>query len=466
MAQYCGPPIRNSHHKNDPVRWRPDDLEHLPLNSLRPDPGNARKHDRKQIAKLVEIIVEFGFTNPILVDENNVVIAGHGRLMAAVQLGFETVACIRVSHLTGPQKKALAIADNAMSDASCWDGAALNAALIELTDVHFDLSLTGLETGAIDFHLDGPAGSHPDRADTFELPRSKQKPVSRKRELWRLGPHRLLCGNALAVESYKTLLGTDRAELAFTDCPFNVPVRGHISGLGRHQHPEFAMASGEMSPAAFKAFLTNFISLMVDFTTDGSIHYLFIDWRHIAPLLEVAGELYTELKNICVWAKTNAGMGSLYRSQHELIIVCKNGSAPHINNIELGRHGRTRSNVWDHAGANAFGQTRDEDLAAHPTVKPIALVADAIRDCSRRGGLVLDPFVGSGTTILACERSGRRAAAMEIDPLYVDVAIKRWQALTGKAATLDGDGRTFDTLASARAVFLLEDHSSSPEIAS
>ena len=354
-------------------------------------------------------------------------------------------------NLTAAQKKAFSIADNKMSDESTFDYEALRAALEELAGVEFNMELTGFDTGEIDFILDGAAGTLiADPADQMSEPDPNQGVVSQTADLWRLGPHRLLCGSALEASAYQRLLGPDRAQMIFTDPPYNVPITGHVSGLGRRRHREFVMASGEMSKAEFLAFLATAIRQLAAFSTDGSIHYLCMDWRHVQTLLEAGEGIYAEVKNICVWNKTNAGMGSLYRSQHEFVVVFKNGSAPHQNNVELGKHGRYRTNVWDYPGANSFGPTRDADLAAHPTVKPVALVADAIRDCSKRGAIILDPFAGSGTTLLAAERTGRRAAAIEVEPRYVDTAIRRWQRMTGAPALLDSNGRTFDEMAIRR----------------
>jgi len=436
------------------TRERPDlRIEYLATSALTPDPANARRHKSKQITKLAAIMSELGFSSPIVIDETGRVLAGHARLLAAKLLGMLTVPCIRLTYLSPAQKKALALADNKMSDESDFDDTLVRSILLELTDLDFNVELTGFDTGEIDFRIDGVAGStSEDPADSYDEP-TDQPAVSQRGDLWLLGRHRLLCGTALEGSSYGQLLSADRAQLIFSDPPYNVRIDGHVSGLGRRRHREFAMAAGEMSDAEFLTFLATAIDQMANFSTDGSIHFLCIDWRHIGTMLEAGKSQYTPL-NICVWNKTNAGMGSLYRSQHELICVFKKGSAPHQNNVQLGKYGRWRSNVWTYPGANAFGATRDADLADHPTVKPTALVADAIRDCSKRGAIVLDPFVGSGTTILAAERTGRRAAAIEIDPLYVDTAVRRWQAMTGQSAVLAGDGRTFgqvtaDRLASA-----------------
>jgi DNA modification methylase len=426
-------------------------IEYVSTEALKPDPKNARKHTAKQISKLARIIAEFDWSSPNVIDEDNMILAGHARLMAAQFIGLKEVPCVRVVHLDAAAKKALAVADNAMTDASRFDDTKLRELLIELTDLDFDVELTGLDMGTIDFLIDGPATEAPmDSADLVEEADRRQPAATRPGDLWLLGGHRLLCGDALDPTSYGSLLGGSKAAMVFSDPPYNVPVAGHVSGLGRNKHREFAMASGEMDDEGFRAFLAAFMRQLCASTVDGSIHYLCIDWRHVQTMLEASGALYTELKNICVWNKSNAGMGSLYRSKHELIIALKNGAGTHVNNVALGKHGRARSNVWDYAGVNAFGGSRDADLAAHPTVKPIALVADAMRDCSERGDLVLDPFMGSGTTILAAERSGRRAAGIEIDPYHVDTAIRRWQTATGKSALLAEDERTFEVIAAER----------------
>ena len=281
-------------------------------------------------------------------------------------------------------------------------------------------------------------------------PEPEAHAVSRLGDLWILGNHKLLCGDALLPASYEQLLGNEQAQLVFTDPPYNVPIQGHVSGLGKVRHREFAMASGEMTEAEFTAFLGTLFANMVAVSADGTIHFVCIDWRHIYEVLSAGREVYAELKNLCVWNKDNGGMGTFYRSKHELVFVFKSGSGPHINNFGLGEGGRYRTNVWDYAGANTFRRGRDEDLALHPTVKPVTLVMDAIKDCSRRAGIVLDPFGGSGTTLIAAERCGRRGYLMELDPLYVDVIVRRWQGLTGKAAVHAETQQTFDQTAATR----------------
>jgi DNA modification methylase len=430
-------------------------IEYLATSALTPNPENVRLHTPNQIARLGRIITKLGWSSPIVIDEHGLILAGHARLEAARLIAMPSVPCVRLVHLDPAQKKTLAIADNKMTDASRFDDQALRDVLIELTNLDFDVELTGFETGEIDFRIDGGGGAgSADPADSFAAPNPGQPAVSRLGDLCLLGAHRLLCGNALESASYEALLGADRAQMVFCDPPYNVAIDGNVSNLmggkERRKHREFAMAYGEMAEPEFRGFLATGMTHAATFSMDGSIALFCIDWRHVRTMLEAADGIYAELKNICVWNKQpNAGMGSLYRSQHEFIVVLKKGSAPHQNNVQLGKHGRWRTNVWNYPGAT-FGATGDADLASHPTVKPLALVADAIRDVSKRGGIVLDPFVGSGTTILAAERTGRRAAAIEIDPLYVDTAIRRWQAFTGKTAVLAGDGRSFEEIRAER----------------
>jgi DNA modification methylase len=312
-----------------------------------------------------------------------------------------------------------------------WDFDLLRGHFQDLIKLDFDVELTGFSTGEIDLLIDGAQQSGPaDPADDLAGLASKGAAISRVGDVWELGRHRLACGDARRRETYEQLLGVERAEMMVTDPPYNVRIQGHAMGRGRVRHREFAMASGEMSPGAFRAFLDRFIRSAINVSRDGAIHYIFMDWRHLHELLGAALPLYSEWKNLLVWNKTNAGQGSFYRSKHELIAVFKSGTGSHINNFRLGGQGRYRTNVLDYPSVNSLDPARRGDLELHPTVKPIALIADLMRDCSRRNGIVLDPFGGSGTTILAAERAGRTARVAELDPLYVDVAIRRWQKAT------------------------------------
>jgi hypothetical protein len=418
------------------------------LSELKPNPKNPRRHTRQQVRQIAKSITSFGFNVPILVDADLNVVAGHGRIEACRQFGWTSVPTISLAHLTPAQAKAFLIADNRLTENSEWSDRLLAEQLKELSllDLDFELDVTGFELPEIDLRIESLSDSDAVEDDPLDqIPAAAGPAVTQPGDLWRLGQHRLFCGSALEAASYAPLLDGEKAGLVFTDPPYNVPVHGHVSGKGVIQHREFAMASGEMTEAEFTDFLRQACLQLAAHSVFGSIHYLCMDWRHVGELLAAGKSAYAELLNVCVWVKHNGGMGSLYRSQHELVFVFKNGVASHCNNVQLGKYGRNRTNVWNYRGANDFGRPTEEGnlLAMHPTVKPVALVADAILDCSRRGDLVLDAFLGSGSTLIACERSGRRCCGIELDPRYIDVAIRRWQKYTGAAATCAATGKTF-----------------------
>ena len=413
---------------NSPLpRNRSLEVEYVQPADLKPARCNPRTHSKRQLQQIARSIEEFGFTNPLLTDGKNRVVAGHGRLEAAKQLGLDRVPTIRLENLSEDQIRAYVIADNKLAENAGWDRELLALELQYLSDIDmdFDVSVIGFETAEIDvligeLHLDGANDSDNDIPSIVSGPA-----VTQPGDLWQIGPHRLICGDATDSDAYHLLLGEEKAQMVFTDPPYNVPIDGHVSGLGDVQHREFAMAAGEMSEAEFTEFLTAVCRQLVAASADGAIHFVCMDWRHMGELMAAGRAAYTELKNLCVWTKTNGGMGSLYRSQHELVFVFKHGRGAHINNVQLGQYGRYRTNVWSYAGMNTFGEDRDAELAMHPTVKPVDLVADAILDCSDRDGLVLDAFAGSGTTLLAAERTGRRGYGIELDPHYCDVILRR-----------------------------------------
>lgn len=427
-------------------------ITEMRVGKLHPSKRNARTHSKKQIEQIVSSIRRFGWTYPILVDEQGNILCGVGRWLAAQKLGLAKVPVIILSNLGDTEKRALALADNKIAANAGWDRAVLAAELGELAillpELNLDIQITGFEAAEIDSLMGDLVDSEQDPADIS--PQISQVPVSRKADLWLLGRHRLFCGDCSDDTDVRALMDREQAAMIFADPPFNVRI-GATVGRGKIKHREFAFASGEMSPSQFIVFLKKWMKLVTQFSADGSIHYVCIDWRHLAEILAAGEGIYSELKNVVVWAKTNAGQGSLYRSQHEFIFVFKNGGASHQNNVELGRHGRNRSNVWTYPGVNTFRHGRLDDLTVHPTVKPVAMVADAMRDCSSRGDIVLDPFMGSGTTILAAEKVGRKAYGIEIDPWYVDVAVRRWQEFTKRDAILETTGQTFDEVAAERA---------------
>lgn len=427
-------------------------IGYRPIDELSFLARRARTHSEKQLCKLEASIREFGFIVPVLVNCRGEIIAGAARVDAARKAGLTELPTISVDHLSDAQVRAFRIADNRLAELGEWDLELLASEIGEILDAgEIEIDLLGWETAEIDVMLDDALAGASETSDPAdEVMEPAAETISRLGDLWRLGKHRLICGSSLAPEVWERLLAGENASMGFSDPPYNVPVTGHVCGLGKVKHAEFAYASGEMSGAEFTAFLTTFLVGLASHCSDGAIIDVCIDWRHLPELLAAAREAGLSLINLCVWAKGNGGMGSLYRSQHELVLILKKGKAPHINNVELGKHGRYRTNVWQYAGVNSFGRNRDADLADHPTVKPVALVAEAIRDVTRHGDIVLDAFAGSGTTLLAAERTGRRGYGIEIEPKYVDVAIRRWEKLTGKPAILDATGETFAEVRSAR----------------
>lgn len=393
-------------------------------------------------------IKAFGFTNPILIDENNQVLAGHGRLAAARIVGIERVACRRLVDLSEAKKRAYVLADNKLSLDAGWDHELLAENFGQLEDLNFDLTLTGFDQNEVEQALaqQQAESTHRTRAGEDDVPEANPARVTRVGDTWLMGRHRLVCGDALDLSVVSDLMGGEAADLIFADPPYNVEINGHVSGLGSIKHSEFSMASGEMSDGEFVNFLRKALGNGRWHCRDGAIAFVCMDWRHIADLIEVGRTVFTEFKNLCVWNKTNAGMGAFYRSKHELVAVFKIGKAPHTNTFGLGDKGRYRTNVWTYAGVNSFSSDRMAQLERHPTSKPVALVADAIRDVSHRGEIVLDMFGGSGTTLIAAQCTGRIAKLIELDPTYCDTIVRRWQDYTGKEATLQSTGENFDVV--------------------
>ena len=423
-------------------------IEMVDPSTLVVSPTHARKHGPEQVERIACSLDRIGFVVPIVADDDGVVAAGAGRLKAAILRQLELVPVIRVKFVSEADRRAFALADNKIAEMGEWDPELLKGELEYLFEQDYDLDFTGFSVADLDLGLVPTDEPEP----PVEPPDPAACTVSRPGDLWLTGQQRLYCGNARDTVSYEALLGEERAAMIFADPPYNVKIDGHVSGLGKVRHREFAEAAGEMSVAEFTSYLRSVFKLCVRFSVGGSIHFHCMDWRHLREMLDAAEGVYTEFKQLIVWVKTNAGMGTFYRSRHALVLVLvfKSGTERHTNNFGLGDKGRYRTNVWEVAGANTFRKGRAQDLAAHPTVKPVALVADAILDCSNRGDLILDPFSGSGTTLLAAHRTGRRGAAIELDPLYVDTSLKRLSAATGLVATL-ADGRTFDQVASDRA---------------
>lgn len=418
------------------------------LRDLKDFENNPRQHSKRQVRRLTKIIQDIGFLGVLVIDEGGYILAGHARREAALMAGMEEVDCLVVEHLAEEQKRAFVLADNKMGLESTWDIEKVQLVLDEIVDlnVDFDLSLTGFDAAEID-QFDaalGPQSETPAPRDEV-VPEPKVGPaVTRTGDLIACGQHRIVCDDARDGKIYDKLLEDRLAALVISDPPYNVAIPGNVSGNGKVRHDNFAMASGEMLSPAFTAFLQQVFEPLAKHSRDGSIHFHFMDWRHMREILEAGAAVYTELKNMIVWDKGVGGQGSFYRSQHELIFAFKNGTAAHQNNFGLGAGGRYRTNVWKYRGLNTGGKNRQEELAMHPTVKPVQMLADAMLDCSSKSDIVLDPFGGSGSTLIAAEKVGRRARIIEIDPRYVDVMIRRWQTYTREDAVFLDTGETFE----------------------
>jgi DNA modification methylase len=421
-------------------------IEYRRVTELILDSRNPRQHSQRQINQLADSIREFGFVMPVVADERGQVVIGHGRILAAKKLGMPRIPVVEIRHLSPTQLKAFRIADNRLAQNAHWDERLLGENLLELKELDrdFDLSITGFSLPEIDLAIQKLSEPAVENIDDASSETGVQ--VCQLGDVWELGGHRVHCGDATSEAALVRLMTEDRADVVFVDPPYNVRIHGHVSGNRKVRHREFAQGSGELSREEFIRFLAGSCTLLKNYSKNGSVHFVCMDWRHLDELLAAGRQVYTELKNIVVWVKSTAGMGSLYRSQHELICVFKSGTGRHINNIELGKNGRNRTNVWEFDSAGTQARKGNNVLELHPTVKPVQLVMEALLDCSNRGGIVLDCFLGSGTTLLAAERTGRICRGIELDPLYVDTAIRRWQSLTGQDAVRVSDGKLFHNI--------------------
>ena len=425
----------------------------VPINKIGISEKRVRKSSRRQIARVKRSIETFGVCGFPLLDQSFCMIDGHAIVEAARKLGLKSLRCIILQDCSELERRALSIALNRLQERGEWDEQVLKLEYYYLLESDFDLTLTGFEISEIDRVLvlddDEPDGVDPfDRVG--ELPAQDTEAVSRHGEIWLLGPHRVMSGNARSEKDLAAVTGDDTISVVFVDHPFNTPVNGHVR-VGKGRFEEFAEASGEMSDGEYEDFLRVTTANMAKAVKPGGILFLCIDWRHVEVLMRVLRGLGLELLNVCVWGKDKPGMGSLYRSQHEFVLVAKRPGAPHRNNVQLGAHGRNRSNLWRYAGATGGRKSEEDDFSLHPTVKPVQMVRDAILDVSALGEVVLDTFLGSGTTLLAAERAHRVCVGLEISPAYVDVAVRRWEKMTGLDARLSGSGQTFSEVCELRA---------------
>ena len=416
----------------------------LPIDRVKPYPGHARSHSKRQLEKLKRLIRHYGQIIPVVVDRDSIIIDGHAVWQAMSELGSGEIAVVVVANRTDPEIKALRLALNRIPADAAWDNDRLRKELEQFVSLSFDLELTGFDAVEIDHLLDVDLPKLNVTEDSEQIPALQSPAITAVGDIWICGRHHIGCGDAQDHAFIDKICGGLRANMCFVDPPYNVPIDGFVSGKGRVNHRDFVQGTGELTSEEFAAFLGESLAVLQRSATDAALIYACMDWRHIFELIAAGRRCNLQLFNLCVWAKTNAGMGALYRSQHELICVFKAGAANHINNVELGRHGRNRSNLWTYRGLNSFGADRDELLASHPTVKPVLMIADAIRDVTKRGDAVLDTFIGSGSTLMAAEETGRVCFGVDLDPLYVDVAIRRWQGQTRRDALHAETGESFD----------------------
>jgi DNA modification methylase len=415
-------------------------LRQVALSELSPSPHRSRQLKADHVERLVASISDLGFALPILVRESEIV-DGHVRVAAAERIGMVSVPAIEISHLSSAEVRKLRLTLNRTAEMGEWDLDQLRVEISDLIDLDVELSSTGFSVQDLDIILLDEDDEGSEEASD-QLPDAAGPPVTRPGDLWLLGDHRIICGNSLDADIHDTLLDGRAVHLVLTDPPYNVSIPGNVSGLGKNKHADFAMASGEMGHPEWQAFLDKVLTQLAAPLIEGGIIFVFMDWRSIHRVYGAGFAAGLNLVNLIVWYKEAGAMGALYRSAHELIATFCKGKAARTNNVELGRHGRNRTNVWVAPGANRHGSSANEMLAFHATPKPVELCVDAILDVSKRGDTVLDIFLGSGTTLIAAEKTGRACCGIEIEPRFVDVAIRRWEQLTGGEAILAGTGET------------------------
>ena len=429
-----------THNKSQPLS-----IIYVPIEKLKLNPENPRIHNKKQLRQIARSIKAFGFNVPILVDEKGQVVGGHGRVGAAKLLGISELPTIRLDHLTQTQVTAFAIADNRLTENARWNDKILaeQLKLLSETDLNFTVDVTGFEMGEVDVLIESLAPvceGADDPADA--IPETETaRPVTKPGDLWLLGRHRVYCGNSLSESSFLALMQNSRSQVVITDPPYNQAVNSIRPN-------EFKMAAGETGGSDFVDFLSQVFGLLTSHSISGSLHYIFMDWRHMREILAAGNHAYAELMDVCIWVGNEGNTRSLYRSQHKLVFVFKSGQDKHRDNARPSQFRRHRTNVWNCSDVNSSSRTMEGGnlLELHPTVKPVSLVADAIMDCTSRHDVILDPFLGTGTTVIAAERTGRVCYGIELDPQYVDTIVRRWQAFTGLVATHAVSGRSFADL--------------------
>ena len=422
-------------------------VQRVPTDALRPAPTPVRRHPRKQLAKVRKSLEVFGQVTPILVSPDWEIIDHELVWQALKEIGATQVDVIVVADKSPSELKALRLVLNRTALDARWDEQNLRSILEQLVEVDFDLDLTGFDTPEIDHYLNLDAPQANVEENGSDIPLVEATAISTSGMIWALGDHRVGCGSATNLAFVSRLLNGKTANVCFVDPPYNIPVDGFITGKGRHRHREFVQGAGELSTDEYFTLLRDSLLVLKECCVPTALVYACIDWRHVMEMTVAGRACDMPLYTICVWTKTNGGMGGIYRNAHELVCVFRAGTETPLDNVELGRHGRNRTNVWSYPGMSSFGKERDQLLGSHPTVKPVAMIADVFRDVTKRGDIVLDTFLGSGSTLMAAQETGRICCGVELDPLYVDVTIRRWQNATGRDAVLVDTGEAFNDVA-------------------
>ncbi len=424
-------------------------IEEVAVCDLKIDPLDPWKQNKEDIERAIPFIKRFsGDVLPVMIDADNNVVIGAAFVQGAKKVGVRSLRVVRQAFANPTERKLFSVAATKILNTGFWDGTALAEAMLEFEKSIEDFShdLIAFPPGVLDKLIGGAISS--EGADNVPITKSL-KPVSYIGQVWTARGHRIMCADSTDAEALAILMAGKLAAAALLDPPFGCPIKGFVSSTGKHR--EFVQASGEMSEPELFEFFQRLCRAIAMILRPGALSYMFIDWRSLHLLLQAGQEVFGKLANLCVWSKDRGGMGSLYRSQHELVLVFRQPGAKHTNNVQLGKHGVNRTNVWAYPSAASSRKGREGDLLkSHPTPKVAEMIADAMLDCTFRGEIVVDTFIGSGTSLIAAERTGRLCFGMDLDPLYVDLAIRRWQAWTGEKAIDADTGRTFDDLADSK----------------
>jgi DNA modification methylase len=422
-------------------------VQRVPIDAVGPSDAPFRRHPATELNKIRKSFEKFGVVNPLLVTRNGTIVDGEARWQVLKESGASYIEVIVIADRSSAELKTLRLALNRIGEDAKWDSSNIRIALEDIAAERIDLDFTGFDTPEIDHYLNLDLLQANVEENGSDIPPVDVRAVSSPGAIWRLGNHSVGCGSATDLAFVSRVLDGRAASVCFVDPPYNIKVDGFITGKGRHRHREFVQGAGEMSTDEYFGLLRDSFLVLKESCSPRALMYACIDWRHVMEMTVAGRACDMPLYTICVWTKTNGGMGGIYRNAHELVCVFRAGTEAPLDNVELGRHGRNRTNVWSYPGMSSFGKEHDKLLGSHPTVKPVTMIADVLRDVTKRGDIVLDTFLGSGSTLMAAQETGRICCGVELDPLYVDVAIRRWQNATGREAVLTETGEPFNDVA-------------------